>query len=337
MRNLRVLCILSLLTIFATDCGPLPQNITINIVEPTRDVNQIVQATFLAMTAPAGSLPTSTPKPISGLPTSTSVPSTPTSTVGSLSGSLNYPANSIPSMFVVAYQVGSQNYQYVISKAGQGIFQIDNLQPGIYHVVAYTVGGGGFPVGLAGGYTKAVSCGLSSNCTDHTLIDVVVSAGKMSNGVNPFDWYAPQGTFVDFPQQSLSATRTPTLPQVIADGGVSGNLMYPANGIPVLRIVASEVGTSNYYHIDTNLGQSTYELDHLPPGTYYVVAYVLPGGGFNSGLSGGYSKMVPCGLVNGCNDHTLIDVVVTSGMVTTGVDPNDYYADAGTFPPDPIP
>jgi len=337
MRVLKVLSALSLLAFFTTCCGPLPDNITINIVEPTQDVNQIVQATFQSMTAQVRGLPSSTPASGGSLPRSTSVQATPSSTTGSLSGSLNYPADTLPAMFVVAYLTGSQSYQYVISKAGQGIFQIDDLKPGVYQVVAYTVGGGGFPVGLAGGYTKAVPCGLGSNCIDHSLIDVVVSVGKVTTSVNPYDWYAPQGTFIPFPQQTIVATNVPTLPPAIANGRISGNLMYPASGIPSLRIVATMVGTTNYYHIDTALGQSSYQLDHLPPGTYHIVAYVLPGGMYTGGLPGGYTKMVPCGLGYSCNDHTLIDVIVTPGNVTTGVDPNDYYADAGTFPPDPIP
>jgi hypothetical protein len=109
--------------------------------------------------------------------------------------------------------------------------------------------------------------------------------------------------------------------------------MYPSSGIPSLRIVAFQVGTSNYYYMDTMLGQGTYQFDGLPPASYHVVAYVLAGGG----IAGGYSQMVPCGLQYGCDDHTLIDVVVTSGHITAGVDPNDYYAPQGTFPPDPVP
>ena len=142
--------------------------------------------------------------------------------------------------------------------------------------------------------------------------------------------------------QTPTATQTQpapaaTLPPAVASGGVSGQLMYPSSGIPALRIVAFQVGCSNIYHVDTALGKNTYELDGLPPATYRVVAYVLPNGGFTAGLSGGYSQMVPCGLHYGCNDHTLINVIVTAGHVTTGVDPNDYYAPQGTFPPDPIP
>jgi len=294
----------------------------------TLDVNLIVKQTLEAMTAQAGGNQ-SQPTPI---------PSA-ASTTGSISGQLNYPASAIPAMYVTAFQVGTQNYQYVISNPGQTTYKIDGLQPGVYHVIAYTIGGGGFPAGLSGGYSKAVPCGLNVNCTDHTLIDVTVGAGQTAGSINPFDWYAPAGTFPAFPQQAASPTLAPTLPPAAATGGISGTLMYPAGGVgmPSLRIVAFQVGAPNYFHVDTALGQNKYELDNLPPGTYRVLAYTLAGGGFNPGPIGGYSQMVPCGLQYGCNDHTLIDVVVTAGHVTAGVDPNDYYAPEGTFPPNPVP
>ncbi len=329
MRILRVLLVLPYLLLFAAGCGTIPDNITINVVEATQDVGQVVQATFQAMTAQAGGGPASTP-----------VPPTATGTTGSISGTLNYPAESVPALYVTAFQVGTQNYQYVITNPGQGTYQIDGLPPGTYHVIAYTVGGGGFPAGLPGGYTQAVPCGLAANCTDHSLIDVSLAAGQIVTGVNPADWYAPQGTFPAFPGQAAPTSAPaglPTLPPAIADGSIAGNLMYPASGIPALRIVAFQVGSSTYYYTDTALGQSSYQMDHVPPGTYHVVAYVLPGGGFTAGLPGGYSQMVPCGLKYGCNDHSLIDVVVTSAHLTTGVDPNDYYADPGTFPDNPVP
>jgi hypothetical protein len=329
MRTLRVLFVLPFLMLFAAGCGAIPNNITINVVDPTLDVGKVVQATFQAMTAQPGVLPTAT-----------AVQPTPTSTSGSISGTLNYPSEGIPSLYVAAYQVGTQNYQYVITNAGQANYEIDDLSPGTYHVVAYTVGGGGFPTGLAGGYTQAVPCGLAANCTDHTLIDVPLAAGQAATSISPTDWYAPDGTFPVFPGQAAAATSVPgaaTLPPAIADGSIAGNLMYPASGLPSLRIVAFLVGSSTYYYTDTALGQSSYQLDHVPPGTYHVVAYVLPGGKFTGGLPGGYSQMVPCGLQYGCNDHTLIDVVVTSAHVTTGIDPNDYYADAGAFPANPVP
>jgi hypothetical protein len=79
-----------------------------------------------------------------------------------------------------------------------------------------------------------------------------------------------------------------------------------------------------YYYVDTAPGQSTYLMQHVPPGTYHVVPYTLAGGGFGAGLPGGYSQMVPCGLKHGRNDHGLIDVVVSSGTETSGVAPTDF-------------
>ena len=135
-----------------------------------------------------------------------------------------------------------------------------------------------------------------------------------------------------------SAAPAATLPPAVGTGGISGTLMYPAGGggMPSLRIVAFQVGSSKYYYVDTDR-QNTYKLEGLPPAKYHVVAYTLAGGGFNPGPVGGYSQMVPCGLQYGCNDHALIDVVVTAGHVTPDINPNDYYAPAGAFPPGPIP
>ena len=211
MRILRVMMYLTLLAAWAVACGPLPKNVTINFDQPTLDVNQIVQATFQAMTQQAANA---------------QLPAT----------------------------------------------------------------------------------------------QVIPSAQPVSSAT-----------------QVIAPTLAPTLPPVAITGSISGTLMYPASGIPSLRIVAFQVGAPNYYHVDTALGQNTYQLDNLPAGTYRVIAYTLPGGGFNSGPIGAYSQMVPCGLQYSCNDHTLIDVVVTAGHVTIGVDPNDYYAPEGTFPPNPVP
>ncbi len=187
----KLFLILSALVLFATGCGAIDEQQAEKILSgaaqttiagvtfvpetpnATQDVNVIVQQTFAAMTAQAGG----------GGPLAT--PPVPTPGTGSISGQLNYPADALPAMYVTAYQDGTQNYQYVITQQGQGAYQISNLQPGVYHVIAYTIGGGGFPAGLAGGYTQAVPCGLSVNCNDHSLIDVTVTAGHDSSGVNP--------------------------------------------------------------------------------------------------------------------------------------------------------
>lgn len=321
MEFMRASILRCLVIILGAGCGPIPSSITINLDDNNPDVNAVVAATFQAMTAQA-----------SGQPTNPAIATSVAPPAASISGTLNYPAESLPAMHVTAFQVGTSNYKYITTVEGEQTYQIDDLPPGTYHIVAYTVGSQSFPAGLAGGYTQAVPCGLNENCSDHGLIDVAVGAGQAVTGINPADWYLVQGAFPPFPGQG-----SPEATPVTAVGSIKGTLMYPASGIPALRIVAFSTNSNAYYDVDTTQGAFSYELTNLPPGTYHVVAYVIPGGGFNAGPAGGYSQMVPCGLQYGCTDHTLIDVVVTAGNTTSGVDPNDYYADPGTFPANPVP
>ena len=66
-------------------------------------------------------------------------------------------------------------------------------------MVAYTIGGNGFPGGLAGGYTQATLCGYQVNCNDHALIEVTVNNAAVTSGINPGDFYAPAGSFPPYP------------------------------------------------------------------------------------------------------------------------------------------
>ena len=326
MPRLRVDIGISLLVLSLSACGPLPDSAAGNGAHSTPDVEEIVHSTFEALTAQAGAPPS--------LLAATANSAVDT---GSISGTLSYPAESLPPLYVTAYQVGSPNYRFVITNAGQSMFQIDALPAGTYHVVAYTVGGGGFPAGLAGGYTEAVACGLSATCTDHSLRDIQVVAGQSTAGVSPSDWYAPAAAFPPFPEQPAAPGAQATLPAAAAGGTIAGNLSYPSSALPAMRVVALDVMSAAYYFTETAPGQSSYELDHVPPGTYHVVAYTLPGGGFSAGLAGGYSQMVLCGLQSGCDDHTLVNVEVVAGSTTTGIDPSDFYGEPGAFPPDPVP
>lgn len=127
---------------------------------------------------------------------------------------------------------------------------------------------------------------------------------------------------------------SPTVPTVPATGGISGHLSYPASIIPPMRVVAFDAANNAvYYYIDTLQNQSEYTVSGLPAGVYHVVSYRKD----DPTLAGGYTMMVPCGLAYGCNDHNFIDVMVTAGSTTSGIDPGDWYASAGTFPAMPTP
>lgn len=111
---------------------------------------------------------------------------------GSISGNLTYPSEMIPAMQIVVFKKDSSEFKLVDTSQGQSTYQIDNISPGIYQVVAYYKG-------LTAGYSRAVSCGLSVNCTDHRLVDVVIKAGILVKNINPTDWYAPPGTYPSMP------------------------------------------------------------------------------------------------------------------------------------------
>lgn len=192
---------ISLLVLFVTACLPSQDDvvkilssveqtaaasITYVPVSATPDVNLIVAQTFAAMTAQAGGQP---------LPTFTQI--APAGGTGSISGVLSYPSEFIPPLRVLAVSTVEHGYRYVDTQPGDDTFQITGLAPGSYYVIAYT--DSGQEGGLSAGYTFAVLCGLSYECTDHSLIEVVVIAGADTPNINPQDWYAPEGSFPPMP------------------------------------------------------------------------------------------------------------------------------------------
>ena len=134
--------------------------------------------------------------------------------------------------------------------------------------------------------------------------------------------------------QPSPSMEIPTATPGVQTGGIAGHLTYPGEFIPELRVVAFSVADSKAYSVDTVQNQSTYQILDLPAGSYTVVAYVLDPA---SKLSAGYSAAVPCGLTIACSDHSLLPVTVAAGRVTQGIDPGDWYARAGSFPPRPGP
>ncbi len=141
------------------------------------------------------SIPSSTDQESIPTPTATTT-ETPTNK-GKIEGTLGYPAEDIPPLEIYAFDVSDKSKYFMIKTfQNQAQFTIKDLDPGSYYVVAYPIKYGG----LSGAYSKAVDCGLSVECTDHSLVSVKVSAGETAVGVEVKDWYAPEGAFPAKPQ-----------------------------------------------------------------------------------------------------------------------------------------
>jgi hypothetical protein len=194
MKSLQRGMIFGLIVLLTIACVSFAAQGTDAPVTVTPDVNAIVALTFAALTEQAIP-PSATADAATSTPTLTpTITVTPTPEPGSISGTLSYPSEFIPHLRVVAFNVNGLIYRYVDTMENQSAYQITGLPPGVYHVVAYVMDGS-----YAGGYTQMVPCGLSADCTDHSLIDVTVEAGKDTPNVNPADWYAPDGTFPPMP------------------------------------------------------------------------------------------------------------------------------------------
>ncbi|HSG42368.1 MAG TPA: NBR1-Ig-like domain-containing protein [Anaerolineales bacterium] len=113
-------------------------------------------------------------------------------------------------------------------------------------------------------------------------------------------------------------------------GSISGKLGFPSEFIPPLRVVAFNLDKGTYFWVDTAQNQQYYKIDGLTTGNYVVVSYVR-----GADKAGGYSKYVTCGLSVSCHDHSLIQIHIEAGSILSNINPTDWYAPSGTFPPDP--
>ncbi|OGO48516.1 MAG: hypothetical protein A2Z30_04575 [Chloroflexi bacterium RBG_16_64_43] len=188
-----------------------------------------------------------------------------------------------------------------------------------------------------------VGLGLAAACTFMPApvpptadLAKIVEATLAAQGINmpPTSPALDPPTLVVVAPTEVQSTPTPV---VLVPGSISGSLSYPGSVIPPLLIVAFRGEGGPRFSVEVPQGSATYTIGDVPPGIYHVVAYVVPSAseGILVGLAAGYSNAVACGLRFGCDDHGLLPVVVGSGEAVTGIDPQDWYAPEGTFPPMP--
>ncbi|MEO6508661.1 MAG: hypothetical protein ABIO02_01800 [Patescibacteria group bacterium] len=110
----------------------------------------------------------------------------------SVEGFIGYPAEGVPPLQIYAINsTDKTKFVFIETQKNQLTFTMNSIEPGTYYFVAYAKDNNA----LSGGYTKAVACGLSVNCTDHALIPVTLTAGETNKEVQVKDWYAPEGSF----------------------------------------------------------------------------------------------------------------------------------------------
>ncbi len=110
---------------------------------------------------------------------------------GVIEGGIAYPAGGLPAMTIYFQRTDSIERYALETEEGWNRY-VNNIPVGEYTVFARVTGDSS---DFGGGYTEAVICGLSADCTDHTLLPVDVKEGKTARNIDIADWYAPSGTF----------------------------------------------------------------------------------------------------------------------------------------------
>ena len=132
---------------------------------------------------------------------------------GSISGNVNCACDGLPAQDVYAISSDGQRFYATQTVPWQTAFRMTGVPAGHYYVYsaerfARSADGTYEPTRrFAAGFTKAVACGATVDCNDHSPVDVNVRPGSDAAGVKTFDWYAS-----DFPLVPSLGPPPPMLP-----------------------------------------------------------------------------------------------------------------------------
>lgn len=122
------------------------------------------------------------------------------------------------------------------------------------------------------------------------------------------------------PTEPLAPTDTPVPSPTPLEFNVSGNICFPGGEIPPMTAFFEATDSQLLVELPITAGQSSYSLK-LPAGTYIAYAWLVD---FSRG--GLYSRAVPCGMNEECEDHTVLAFNVSEDTLLTGIDLCDWYA-----------
>jgi hypothetical protein len=131
---------------------------------------------------------------------------------------------------------------------------------------------------------------------------------------------------------SPAATPTPS----DSSGAIAGHVSTPSEVIvPQLVYAISTAGAAHgAYSTETLWGQSTYTINRVAPGAYYIYSARRPLQCGETGTFVGalYSEAVKCGLDASCTSHKPVKVMVGANATTRAIDVTDYYSPDPTIP-----
>ncbi len=116
------------------------------------------------------------------------------STTGVVKGTVCYPSEYIPAMNVYLKNKESGKIYSLEIEENQKPFKFKDIPKGNYIAFAYTVQEVSTDANnkssiANGGYTKAVPCGLTVDCKDHSLLIFKVENGKTTKNIQICDWF----------------------------------------------------------------------------------------------------------------------------------------------------
>jgi hypothetical protein len=187
------------------------------------------------------------------------------------------------------------------------------------------------------GFALMLSACLGSSATTpnptasalETNVALTLTAELTSSPATEIPTNAPEPTSTTPARTSTSAqtdtpvpapTETPIASPTALENNVFGKICFPGESIPEMNAFFEETNTGNLVELPIQPGQTDYKVK-LEPGTYIAYAW-LPD--FSRG--GLYSRAVPCGMGDTCDDHSLLPFMVNLGESLTGIDLCDWYA-----------
>jgi hypothetical protein len=147
----------------------------------SRLITSIAVCLCLVLLVGCGSTPAATPDAVPATASDVEPPPP-----GIISGGLCFPSDYIPPMTLYARNVDTQQTFSIQVPVDTAEYRMEIPVEGTYVVFAWT------DSGFGGSYSQFVPCGLSVECTDHSLIPIPVRPGATVTGIDVCDFYSEE-------------------------------------------------------------------------------------------------------------------------------------------------